>query len=133
MAAVKSESNVAVTYNSNAITAYCNSADLQAAIDRLEVTDLASTGKEYITGVGEWTISLGGYWDSTLDGYLAPDAVTPGTKRTGVIAFTDSGDTTVTYTWTSNAEIQDYQITSAVGGAIEFTATLALSGAPTRS
>lgn len=133
MAAVKSEGRVTVTFNSNNITQYCNSADLQAAIDRLEVTDLASTGKEYISGVGEWTISLNGYWDSTLDGYLGPEAVTPGTKRTGVIAFTDAASTTVTYTWTSNAEIQDYNITSAVGGAIEWSATLALTGAPSRS
>lgn len=133
MAAVKSEGRVTVTYNSQNITQYCNSADLQAAVDRLEVTDLASTGKEYIAGIGEWTISLGGYWDSTLDGYLAPDAVTPGTKRTGVIAFTDAAATTITYTWTSNAEIQDYSITSAVGGAIEWSATLALTGAPSRA
>lgn len=133
MAAVKSEGKVTVTYNSNALTAYCNSADLQAALDRLEVTDLASTGKEYITGVAEWTINLGGYWDATLDGYLAPDAVTPGTKRTAVIVLTDAAAATVTYTWTSNAEIQDYQVTAAVGGAIEFSATLALTGAPVRS
>lgn len=133
MAAVKTEGKVVVTYNSNNITAYCNSADLQAAIDRLEVTDLASTGKEYVTGVGEWTISIGGYWDSTIDGYLAPDAVTPGTKRTASIALTDAGATTVTYTWTTNAEVQDYSITSATGGVIEWSATLALSGAPSRS
>lgn len=133
MAAVKSEAHVTVSYNSNALAAYCNSADLQATLDRLEVTDLASTGKEYITGVAEWTIGLGGYWDATLDGYLAPDAVTPGTKRTAVIVLTDAAAATVTYTWTSNAEIQDYQVTSAVGGAIEFSATLALTGAPVRS
>ena len=131
--AVKSEGNVAVTYNSNEVTAYCNQADVQATIDQLDATDLASTAKESVTGFAEWSISMGGHWHATLDGYLAPDAVTPGTKRTAVIAYTDAADTTVTYTWTSNAEIQDYAITSATGGLITWSATLMLSGAPSRS
>lgn len=131
--AVKSEGNVTVTYNSNALTAYCSSADVSATIDQLDATNLASTAKESITGFGEWSIALGGQWDSVVDGYLAPDAVTPGTKRTAVIAYTDDGDTTVTYTWTSNAEIQDYSISSATGGLISWSATLMLSGAPSRA
>ena len=131
--AVKSEGNVSVTYNSNSITAYCNQADVAATIDQLDATDLASTAKESITGFAEWSISLGGHWDSTVDGYLAPDAVSPGTKRTAVIGYTDSGDTEVTYTWTSNAEIQDYSISSATGGLITWSATLMLSGAPSRA
>ena len=131
--AVKSEGNAVVTYNSNNISAYCNQADVQATIDQLDSTNLASTAKESVTGFGEWSISIGGQWDSTIDGYLAPDAVTPGTKRTCSIAYTDSGSTTVTYTWTSNAEIQDYAISSATGALISWTATLMLSGAPSRA
>ncbi|GIV82785.1 MAG: hypothetical protein KatS3mg051_2139 [Anaerolineae bacterium] len=130
---VKAAGNVTVTYNGQNIKAYCNSADLQATIDQIDVTDFASTAKEFITGFGEWTINLGGPWDPTLDGYLAPDAVTPGTKRTASIAF-DDGSTTVTYTWTSNAEIGDYQIqASNPTEAITWSAVLRLSGAPTRS
>jgi hypothetical protein len=131
--AVKAEGNVTVTYNSNAITAYCNSADLAATIAALDATDFASTGKEYVNDTPEWSISLSGHWDSTLDGYLAPDAITPGTKRTGVIAFTDSGSTTVTYTWTSNAEIADYTVSASTGALITWSGTLRLSGAPVRS
>lgn len=132
MAPVKGATHTTCTYNSNALTAKCNQADLQATLDNLEVTNLGSTGKEYLTGTTEWTIRLQGYWDATLDGYLAPDAVSPGTKRTGVITFND-GTTTVTYTWTSNAEIANYQIQSQPSQAITFTAELRLSGAPTRS
>jgi len=63
---------------------------------------------------------------------LAPDAVTPGTKRTAVVTYSN-GSSTVTYTWTSNAEVGNYQISAAPGGAITWTATLTLSGAPTRT
>lgn len=131
--AVKSLGNVVVTYNAQNITQYCNQADLNSTLEELEVTNLASTGKETLTGFAEWTIALGGFWAALLDGYLAPDVVTPGTKRTASIAFED-GATTVTYTWTSNAEIGDYAITSsATGGATGWSATLRLSGAPTRT
>lgn len=131
--AVKAVGNTTVTYNSNDITAYCNTADLQATLDNIDVTNFASTAKEYLAGFGEWTINVGGLWSSTLDGYLAPDALTPGTKRTATIAF-DGGATTVTYTWTSNAEIGDYQIrSSSPTEAITFSAVLRLSGAPSRS
>lgn len=131
--AVKSETNATVTYNSNALTAYCNQADLSATIAALDSTDLASTGKEYVNDTPEWSIAVGGAWHATLDGYLAPDAVTPGTKRTCAIAYTDAGSTTVTYTWTSNAEIADYSISSATGSLITWSGTLRLSGAPSRS
>lgn len=131
--AVKAVGNTTVSYNGNDITAYCNSADLQAALDNIDVTNFASTAKEYLTGFGEWTINLSGLWSSTFDGYVAPDAVTPGTKRTAYIAF-DGGATTVTYTWTSNAEIGDYQIrSSSPTEAITFSAVLRLSGAPSRT
>lgn len=128
----KSRGNVAVTLNGTVITAHCNKADLDNAIEQLEVTNLASTGKETITGDPEWSIALEGMWEVALDSVIGPEAVTPGTKRTAVIAFTGASQA-VTYTWTSNAEIQDYKISAQVGGFISWTATLALSGAPSRT
>ncbi|KKN74775.1 hypothetical protein LCGC14_0386680 [marine sediment metagenome] len=133
MAKVKSAGHVAVTYNSNALTSYINSASMQAALNTIDVTDFASTANEWLTGFAEWTIPMGGQWDPTLDGYLAPDAVTPGTQRTCVIAF-DDGGTTVTYTWTSNGEIENYSVdASDPSGVIMFSCDLKLSGAPNRS
>lgn len=131
--AVKGQGNTTVTYNGNALTNYCNQADLSVAIEDLETTHFGSSGRESIAGVGTWSISLAGDFDSVVDGYVAPDAITTGTKRTGVIAFTDDGGTTVTYTWTSNAEIGEYSVTSTPTGKIEWSGTLRLSGAPTRA
>ena len=131
--AVKGMGNFTLTYNSNALTNFCNQADLSATIEDLETTHFGSTGRESIAGIATWAISMGGDFDSVIDGYLGPDAVATGTKRTAAIAFKDNGNVTVTYTWTTNAEIGDYNITSTPTGKSEWSATLRLSGAPTRT
>ena len=132
MAARKGRGNTTVSFNGTAITNYTNEAEVSAAVDRIETTNFGSTGAESIAGDTEWTITLGGDFDNALETVLGPEAVTPGTKRTAVIAFVGSS-ATVTYTWTSNAEIQDFSISSSVGDKISWSATLALSGAPTRT
>ena len=132
MTARKSRGNVACAYNANVITAYCDGVDLDDAIDQLETTNLASTGKETISGDPKFSIKLSGMWDNAIDAILAPDAVTPGTRRTAYVTFTGSS-AAVTFTWTTNAEIENYTITSKTGAFITFSATLALSGAPTRT
>ena len=132
MAGYKAQGNVTCTYNSNAVTNYINQADLQSTLQQIEVTTLGDTGKVNIVDAAEWSIALGGPWHPTLDGYLAPDAVTPGTSRTAVITYSN-GSSTVSYTWTSNAQIGDYQVQAAPGRAITWSASLILSGAPTRT
>ena len=132
MAARKARGNTACSFNGTVITAYCDQADVDATIDQIETTNLASTGVESTAGDPKWSIKLGGFWDGAIDAVLGPEAVTPGTKRTAYIAYTGSS-ATVTYTWTTNAEIENYTITSAVGNMIKWSATLALSGDSTRA
>jgi hypothetical protein len=128
----KSRGNVTASFNGNALTNYCTQADLAATIDQIETTHFGSTGAESITGDPEWSISLQGDWEPALDGFLAPEAVTPGTRRTAVISFAGASST-VSYTWTSLAEIQNWNVSSQVGGKITWSATLMLSGAPVRA
>ena len=132
MAGYKAQGNVTCTYNSNALTNYINQADVASTLQQIDVTTLGDTGKVNIVDAAEWSISLGGPWHPTLDGYLAPDAVTPGTKRTAVITYSN-GSSTVTYTWTSNAEIQSISLDDSVGSMHKGTVTFALSGAPSRA
>lgn len=127
----KSRGNTTLSFNSNVLTNYANQTDMQATIDQIDTTHFGSTAQESITGDAEWSINMGGDWDPVLDGYLGPAAVTPGTKRTAVLGLVGASQT-VTYTWTTNAEIQNYQVQSQVGGKITWSATLMLSGAPTR-
>lgn len=135
MAARKGRGNTTVSFNSTALTNYCNSAELAMTVDRLESTHFGSTAAESIAGDSSYTISLEGDWDAALDTALAPEAITTGNKRTCVIAFVGSSQT-VTYTWTGNnstgvgAEIQDYTISSGASDKITFSATLVISGAP---
>lgn len=134
MAAVKAAGNVTVTYNSNDITAYCDTAEIAASISELDTTDLASTAMEYIPGLADWTASLNvGNWDSTVDGYLSPDVVSPGTLRTLVVAF-DDGSSEVTYTWTSNAFITGLTIGGSAADKIGMSGvSIRCNGAPTRA
>lgn len=131
MTATKGAGNSTVTYNSNALTNYTNSVDLQATIAELEATHLGSTGQEADPGLGSYQLQIGGDWNPTIDGYLGPDSLA-GTKRTAAIAFT-SGGSTVTYTWTSQAFITNYTVSTSATGKLEWKATLRLSGVGTRS
>jgi hypothetical protein len=130
MAAVKTETNVAVSYNSNRIDAYLNSTSLEAVAGIIDVTNFDSTGKEHINDTPEWSCSVGGLWDATLHDYFQSDVITPGTKKTVIIWFTDASDNHRSFTWTSNGEIADYTISASTGGFIEWSGTLRLSGAP---
>ena len=85
MAARKSRGNSTVTFNSVALTNYCNQNDLDMTVDRIETTHLGSSGAESIAGDTEYTISVGGDWDTALDTALAPEAITTGTKRTAAV------------------------------------------------
>lgn len=129
--AQKARSNTTITYNSQNITSYTTQADLQRTIDQLETTSLGDTGKTFIAGDQSNTLSLSGNWTKALDDIFGPDAGS-GTKRTVAIAYAEAANT-VTYTWTSNGELSNYQIQSPANGLRTFSAELTLSGAPTRT
>ena len=127
----KARGNTTVTYNSQNITSYCTQSDLERTLDNLETTTLASTGKTFIAGDETNTIRMQGNWRKALDDIIGPD-VGSGTKRTVSIAYSD-GANSVTYTWTTNAEISNYVIQSPANGLRTFSCDLTLSGAPTRA
>jgi hypothetical protein len=132
--AVKGAGNITVTYNSNAITDYINTANIAASISELDTTDLGSTAMEYIPGLADWTCSVEvTKWDATVDGYLMPDIVSPGTLRTLVVTFNDD-TSTVTYTWTSNAFITAGTLGGGPNEVIGLTGlTFRCVGAPSRA
>lgn len=133
MAAIKkAQGNTTLSYNSNALAAYLTSIKLQADGKTIDVTTLADTAKAVIADDTAWSITADFNWDSTIDGYLMPDALAPGTKRTLVYGHDDDTNV-VTLTWTSNAEIQSISLDDSVGSMHKGTVTFALSGAPSRS
>ena len=132
MAGYKAQGNTTVTYGTTEITDFVNQADMSSTLAQIDVTTLGDTGKVNIVDAAEWSINIGGPWHPTLDALLAVDVITPGTKRNAVVTYSN-GTSTVTYTWTANAEVGSYSITPTAGGAITWSATLTLSGAPVRT
>lgn len=133
MSAVPGAGHATLTYNSNNITAYVDQIELQAAVAELEQTNLGSSAQEFVPGLPNWNGTFNiTKWDKTIDGYLAPDVITP-TLRTVVLTFTDSASQTVTYTWTANAFITGYNIAAAATGKVESGPTIRFSGNPSRS
>ncbi len=138
--AVIAAGNVTVSYGAdgaeNALTAYLNTTSVEAVVNQIDATDFSSTGTESIAGLPSWSVPIGGHWDSTLDGYLGPDAVAPpATLRSLLVAITDAGSTTITYDWGPTAAyISGYTINaSSPAEGITWSGTLTCSGTPTRS
>jgi len=129
---LKARGNVAVTFNSNALTNYLNKASLDGVVNAIDTTNFGSTNGESVPGTPSWKVPIGGQWSSTLGGYLAPDIITPVLRTLAVVI---GG---VTWTWTASgavgAFITDYkEDASNPNGIIEWSATLTCSGAPVRS
>lgn len=135
MTAIKGAGNNLVTYNSNALTNYINSTQLNNTIAELESTHMGSTAETSDAGLVNSTLDIGGDWGATLDGYLGPDSLT-GAKRTTVIQFED-GATVVSWTWTASGDvggfITNWNVTSDAKGKLVWTAKLRLSGLGVRS
>ena len=137
MAANKSQGNTTVTFNSNALTNYMRNVTVSANGNEIDITSLGDTAAVSLTDNPTWEVSGElAYWDSTVDGYLTPEIITPGTKRTLAVAR-DDGTSTVILTWTAagnnGAEIGQLSLPSAVGAAHGMSVTFKCSGAPTRT
>lgn len=132
--ASKAIQNIQLTYNSGSLEEHMNQASVEAVVNAIDVTTLADSAGRQIPGLANWSAPIGGPWTKTLDDILGPDAVTPpGTLRTLVAVIGPSGSQ-VTLTWTNNAFVTNYKFgADNVTGALVWTATLGVSGAPTRS
>jgi hypothetical protein len=53
------------------ISTYINSANLQTSQGTYDVTTLSATYRAFILGFGDWKLSVKGFYDETIDGYLA--------------------------------------------------------------
>lgn len=131
---VKTLGNITVTYNSTNITGYLNQASLEAIVNEIDTTNLASTAMEKTPGAAGWSVPVGGFWAKALDDVLGPDAVTPpSTLRTLAVVLGASGSQ-VTYTWTTNSFLGQYKVeASNPTGVLTWSGQLAVSGPPTRS
>lgn len=136
---VRSIGNMVVTYNGTNITAYLNQASLEMIADEIDTTNLASTAQEKSAAVPGFSVPVGGFWMAALDAVLGAAAISPPTSTLHalIVQIGPSGNR-ATYTWTASATVgafvSDYKIeASDPMSMLTWSATLAVSGAPTRT
>lgn len=137
---IKANSNVRVRYGSSTplsdITSYLNEWELATTIGEIETTHLASTTQTYIPSMAEYTLSLSGDWQTAFDIIFGPDVVNPVMKTVEISIVNPNigpNNDVVVYLWTSNAFITGYNISASSGDKVTHSATLRLSGPPTRT
>ena len=128
MAKVHSK-NSTFTLNSVVLSDNVDDLSLERAVDEAEVTTFASTGKEYVTGFSDNSISFSGPWDGAageVDATVAP--------LVGGAAVTWSyAPASGVVTYSGSCLITGYNIKSSIGGAVTYDATARITGAVTRT
>ena len=121
-------------YGGTEITDFVYAASLQNAIEAIEANTFSTNGHaEYVGGIGNWELSVSGWWDKVSDDLLGQDMV-DGSPDRAIECRLRNRDSTiyVRYTWVQG-NIYLYNVPAILRGAIEFSANLVLSGSPTRS
>lgn len=111
------------------ISAYCDSVDFPQTVETAETTTFGDSSKDYIVGLKDSTISIGGKWDSVLDGVLAPIL---GQTATVSFQYGPAGSTVSNVKYTGECFCTSYQVTGAVGDVVTFSAEFQVTGAVTR-
>jgi hypothetical protein len=118
-------SNATLSIDGNAVTAYCDSQSLDQVVDLAETTVFGNDDKTSIAGLKGATISIGGHWDPTLDGYM--DAADDGAS----VLFDCSPDGAVNYT--GSCFITNYTWTAGVSDRVTWSANFTVTGAVARA
>jgi hypothetical protein len=112
------------------ITAYLSGAGLQRMADLAETGTLGATYKSFVAGLIDAKIPLEGFFDPTVDGYLA--GILQVSKAFEYYpAGTPVGATKPKYT--GNAILTSYEIDTNTGGAATISGSLQVDGAITRA
>jgi len=127
MAAVHG-SNSYVSIDADVVGVYLDTASLDKMVETAETTAFADDDKEFIAGLRDSTLSIGGHWDATGDGFVAD--WDDGAVVECIVGPAGNAGASVKYTF--NALITNYTIDMPVGGRVGFSASLQRTGATTR-
>jgi hypothetical protein len=128
MAAVHG-SNSYVTIDGDDVSIYLDTASLNKMVETAETTAFGDDDKEFIPGLRDATLSIGGHWDATQDVFVA-DWDDGAVVECVVVP---QGNTGGNVDYTFNAILTSYNVDMPVGGRVGWSATLQRSGATTRS
>ena len=125
------------------VSAYITDVSWPRNVDTSETTTFGVAGstKTYISGLVDGSISVSGHWDATstsassiINGLMQsanPGGLTAGGPTT--VVYGPAGGTTGLVSITVTAFVTSYEVSSSVGGLVEFKATLQPTAAQTVS
>jgi hypothetical protein len=122
-------SNSYVSIDGDDVSVYLDTATLDKMVETAEVTAFGDDDKEYIPGLRDSTISGGGHWDATGDGFVAD--WDDGAVVAVIVGPAGSASGMVEYTF--NAILTSYNVDMPVGGRVGFSFSLQRTGATGRS
>jgi len=135
MAAIRAVLNQDLSYDGTAIEGFMNQHKLEVQVEELDATNYDSVGEEIIAGVQDWTCNVTALWSSALDDAIGPDALAAPSPKKTLVSITGesipSNDTS--YTWTTNAFIDEYTITATAAGLVTADIVFGLNGNPVRA
>jgi len=111
------------------ISTYVNSVDFPETADVAETSTLGDSSKSYIVGLKDATLSIGGLWDSTLDGVLGPVL---GQSATLSFEYHPEGTASGKIKYNGECILTSYSQASPVGDVVTFSADFQVSGDVTR-
>jgi predicted secreted protein len=114
----------------NDISAYVNNVDFPREVDTPETTTFGNDDRTYIAGLRGATISITGFWDETVDGYLAGIV---GQATSSTFEYGPQGGSTGDIKYTGEAFVTNYTQGSPVDGVTTFSLDLQITGAVTRT
>jgi len=109
-------------------SAYIDEAGLPRSVEAAEVTTLGKVKKVYIAGLEDGTISLKGFWDPTVDGYL--DGLR---RKVTTWEYYPAGLGAGNVKYSGSAVMTQFDVSGSTSGATTFTATFQQSDVVTRA
>ena len=112
------------------LSTYINEASMPRDIETAETTAFGASAKAYITGLTDATISFSGMFDATADGYLAGVVAQAATLS---FVYGPAGNTGGFVKYEGECFLTSYEVSTAVGDAVQASASLQVTGAVTRT
>ena len=113
------------------LSAYLNDISLSRDIETAETTTfgVAGSAKTYIVGLSDATFSISGLFDATADGYLSGVL---GQSATLSFEYGPAGSTAGLVKYSGECIMTSYEVSAAVGDAVQASADFQVTGAITR-
>jgi hypothetical protein len=116
-----------------AIDEYLNDVSLSRSFETAETTTFGLDDKTYLVGLGDATISLSGFFDSTLDAAIASHLGATTTATTFEFRASEASVGATNPKFTGSAFITSYDISPAIGDTVPVSIELQVTGPVTRA